>query len=109
ARAERARPPRVTTACASQRRQAELGEIVRPSHARDVVYELKPGVDTCFYGARTATNTEGLRAPRSYTRPKPAGTWRVVLLGDSYAFGRGVEIADTFGARLERALAHEAP
>ena len=35
---------------------------------------------------------------------KPADTYRIVILGDSYAFGLGVRYEDTVSARLERAL-----
>ena len=36
--------------------------------------------------------------------PKPAGVRRVVSLGDSFAYGVGVELDDTYAQRLERAL-----
>jgi hypothetical protein len=103
-RAELARPPPVTDACDVQQRQAGLGDIVRPSLATDVVYELKPNVDTCFYGARTTTNDEGIRAPAHYARPRPPDVYRILVLGDSIGFGQAVRYEDTFAARIQSAL-----
>jgi lysophospholipase L1-like esterase len=36
---------------------------------------------------------------------KPAGTRRLVVMGDSFAWGAGIEYEDTWGQRLERSLA----
>jgi hypothetical protein len=91
--------------CGTDDTESGLAQIVRPSPWPDVVYELKPDVDTCFFNARVQINAEGLRAPRSFARPKPAGTWRLVLLGDSQTFGHGVAYEHTFGAIVERELA----
>jgi hypothetical protein len=99
-----AEPPPFVDGCGPDHAQAGLAEIVRPSPWPDVVYELKPNIDTCFDGARVKTNVDGLRAPKNYQRPKPVGTWRVVLLGDSQTFGHGVGYEETFGALLEREL-----
>lgn len=87
---------------------AHLGELIRPSEIPDLVYELKPNIDTCYYGARVTTNAEGLRAPRSYERPKPEGTYRVLLLGDSQTFGQGVDFEETYGYKLQVELAARA-
>ena len=35
---------------------------------------------------------------------KPAGTRRLVVMGDSFAWGAGIEYEDTWGQRLERGL-----
>ena len=51
-----------------------------------------------------AVNALGLRGPERRVS-KPPGTRRILLLGDSFAFGWGVEQEETFGARLERQLA----
>ncbi|MBL8768579.1 MAG: SGNH/GDSL hydrolase family protein [Planctomycetes bacterium] len=51
-----------------------------------------------------AINALGFRGPE-ITTTKPANTVRVVLLGDSVAFGWGVEERDGLRAQLERRLA----
>ena len=46
------------------------------------------------------------RGYRDVERPleKPAGTRRVVVMGDSFAWGAGIEYEDTWAQRLERGL-----
>lgn len=48
-------------------------------------------------------NALGLRGPEIAVQ-KPAGTYRIVMLGDSFTMGKGVEDDQTFSALLERAL-----
>jgi lysophospholipase L1-like esterase len=50
------------------------------------------------------TNALGLRGAGA-SAEKPADAYRVLVLGDSFAFGFGVEDAEAFPAVLERALA----
>lgn len=65
----------------------------------------RPGVTDTFWGEPARINAQGLRGPER-ARPKPPGLRRVLVLGDSVAFGLGLaEDRDTFPARLERALA----
>jgi hypothetical protein len=89
---------------------APLGALIRPSRVPDLLFELKHGLDTCFFGARVTINADGFRAPRlaGYTRPKPTDVYRVLLLGDSQTFGQGVRYEQTFGARLEAELQRRA-
>lgn len=96
--------PPVAGDCRGQREQATLAALVKPSTATDVVYELKPDLDTCFEGARIRTNSEGVRAEGAHRRPKPPGVFRILLLGDSQAFGWGLDMADTLGAQLAAGL-----
>jgi lysophospholipase L1-like esterase len=49
------------------------------------------------------TNAYGFRGPEP-SLSKPAGTFRVVVIGDSITMGDGVAWEDTYAARLERAL-----
>ena len=49
------------------------------------------------------TNRFGLRE-REFVVPKPEGLVRVVLLGDSFVFGNGVEAQDRLGVFLEEQL-----
>jgi lysophospholipase L1-like esterase len=88
------------------RASATLGQIVRPSTHSGLVYELKPNVETCYQRARHRTNADGQRARNlePFLRPKPPGVFRVLLLGDSYAYAQGVEYESSFAAELERRL-----
>ena len=69
----------------------------------DLSYVHRTNEFTC----RIYTNTEGFRVPRpgvEYLRTKPPGTFRILLLGPSFAFGWGVNYGDTAGAKLEELL-----
>jgi hypothetical protein len=74
----------------------EVGRVLQP----DLTEALATGV-------LTRTNALGLRE-RDFALPKPAGTLRVVLLGDSFVQGFGVEAEERLGAFLERYLAEHA-
>lgn len=75
-----------------------------------VGHRLIPGAAGVFNspadgGARRVQiSSQGLR-DQEYTLAKPAGTRRILILGDSYCEGLQVELAETFQAVLERHLA----
>ena len=52
---------------------------------------------------RVAINADGFR-DRAFSREKPAGTKRIVVVGDSITFGEGVEADATYAKVLERRL-----
>ena len=54
-------------------------------------------------GVPYRTNSSGFRGP-DYARPKPAGTFRIAVIGDSVAMGSGVPEEETYAARIEHAL-----
>jgi hypothetical protein len=71
---------------------------------------LKPGAETDYTGwlfrvppVHLAVNADGYRGPRR-PRFKPFNTYRILLIGDSYAFGQAVNERDTISARLEKTL-----
>jgi hypothetical protein len=74
----------------------EVGRVLQPN--------LKNTIAT---GVLTQTNALGLRE-RAFELPKPPGLLRVVLLGDSFVQGFGVEAQDRLGVLLERYLAEHA-
>jgi hypothetical protein len=53
-------------------------------------------------------NALGCRGP-DYAIPRPAGTSRVLILGDSYTLGAGVHEPDTFARQLEPRLQEHGP
>jgi hypothetical protein len=72
--------------------------IYRPAFfAPDLGYTLVPDREIEAWGTRVAANDLGYRSPPS---EKPAGTTRVLFLGDSWTFGMGVEAEEAFPARL---------
>lgn len=80
-----------------------LKGLVEPSPTEGVVYDLKPSREWVFQGARTATNSHGFRG-HEYTLLKPAGTTRIVGLGDSVMFGWGVDQDAIYTHLLEQEL-----
>jgi hypothetical protein len=55
-------------------------------------------------GVRVETNAWGMRAP-DYPAAKPAGTFRILMIGDSTLYGGSyVDQEDLYARRLERAL-----
>ena len=58
--------------------------------------------------ARPDVSPQGLR-DRVFAIPKPEGVYRVLVLGDSIAYGVGVPLENTFSKLLERRLAGRSP
>ena len=70
-------------------------------------YRLQPGfkgsiTNRIEFDTRFAINRQGLRGPE--IGPKASGTLRVLVLGDSFAFGVGAQEAETYPAQLQRIL-----
>ncbi len=61
------------------------------------------------YDVRVTTNAVGLRGPREYPVARTPGTRRILLLGDSFTFGFGVEDDEVVSAALEHRLNATAP
>jgi hypothetical protein len=79
---------------------------LRASTQRALGYEFEPDVDGYFKLARFRTNSRGLR-DREYPLEKPPDTFRVAVLGASFALPAGVAIEDSFHSLLERRLTAE--
>jgi lysophospholipase L1-like esterase len=56
------------------------------------------------YTAEYAINEHGFRDANNYTARKREGTTRVLVLGDSFTFGQGVEYEDVWTTMVERRL-----
>ncbi len=64
-------------------------------------WALRRGFHGDDLGEIATINADGYRGPL-HAREKPAGRTRVVMLGDSIAYGAGVKDDETFSALLER-------
>lgn len=74
-----------------------------------VGYRLEPNVREVVsrpgaYRYTWSTNGQGFRGDDDYAIPKPAGTRRVLMIGDSFTFGMGVDNDRTASSRLQGAL-----
>ena len=85
-----------------------LRMIVRPNPADNIIYELIPNNHAQFRHVRISTNQFGMRSPE-LSLEKPPHTKRIAVLGDSYAFGWGVEDEKVFSRVMEERLNRGAP
>jgi hypothetical protein len=78
-----------------------------PVHAHGLQLNVRDAVVHGLSGEfafRFSTNRQGLRMGYDLAIPKPAGRERILLVGDSFTFGYGVEQDETFAARLQERL-----
>ncbi|RPG21707.1 MAG: SGNH/GDSL hydrolase family protein [Phycisphaera sp. TMED9] len=59
------------------------------------------------YTVEIRTNSQGMRADQEFAIPKPPGTRRIAVLGDSFSMGYGVNMEDTSLQILEENLETE--
>lgn len=67
----------------------------------EVRYALAPNQHGWIDDGFVTTNSSGFRGA-DVEMPKPPGRFRIVVLGDSVAFGWGVNDPETFSARMEQ-------
>jgi lysophospholipase L1-like esterase len=77
--------------------------LVEPTGAAEPPYRLRPGERLRVLGREVRVSSLGLRGAEVAPRPPP-GSRRVLVLGDSVAFGWGLDEAESFPARLAEAL-----
>ncbi len=65
--------------------------------------DLRPGANIVFLDQPLTVNHQGMR-DRDYPLAKPAGTYRIALLGPSHVMGSGVADGETFADFLEERL-----
>jgi hypothetical protein len=80
----------------------------RVSDDPDQVFAHSPGTSAHLMGVDVRINQHGLRG-REIEYLKPAGTHRVLMLGDSLTFGWGVPEEDVTSVRLEQLLREKDP
>lgn len=68
-----------------------------------VNYRMIPNNSWILNNIRFRTNAHGWR-DTDHAYPKPANTYRIVVLGDSITFGYGVNLAETYPKQLEQQL-----
>jgi len=78
-------------------------QIKRPVSDPKLSFVHEPNSHGFFMGQDVKINSQGLR-DNEYSLAKPAGVYRILLLGDSTTFGWGVSLADTTAKILEREL-----
>jgi lysophospholipase L1-like esterase len=88
-------------------RMPGLSRQFRPDTEFEVRYDGDPRGTFGDEGSlRYRINRHGFRGP-DWSERKAPGALRVLLLGDSFAFGEGVRWEDTLGERLEALLSRE--
>lgn len=89
----------------------ESGNVLRTCHTFDPTTGWRPAAHCAGrfvkedFDTRVSTNGLGLRGAEVDVAAPP-GIRRVVVLGDSFAWGFGVDDDDTFAAHLDRSVAH---
>lgn len=76
--------------------------LLRPAANSEVEYELVPGARGHAWGTYVAVNSLGFRGPGLAARQRDA--FRIVILGDSVAFGAYVPAGTEFPAQMQRSL-----
>ena len=89
--------------CSLTNADVAMGEYV-PGAKFKVAYDTNPrGYFDSENGVVMTVNSLGLRGGEA-SADKPAGTYRILGIGDSFAFGEGVKDKDTFLNRLQLQL-----
>src|ERR1700680_9506 len=78
-------------------------QIKRPVTNPKLSFAHRPNSHGFFMGVDVKINSQGLR-DYEYSLTKPAGVYRIMLLGDSTTFGWGVPLNETAAKILERNL-----
>lgn len=81
-------------------RHIGVSGLLRASSHLDILWELKPELNTLYDLQPLRTNSDGLR-DRQYSKDKPPGVFRVAVIGDSFTMPEGVAIEDAYHTVLE--------
>ncbi len=80
----------------------------QPSRVPGLDYELRPNANGTYNGIRIRINSFGMRGGEIALQ-KSLGQKRIVMLGDSFTFGLGVNVEDNYPQNLERLLREKFP
>ena len=80
--------------------ELKMIHFVRLSPNPRIVYEMLPNIEGTFHGATLRTNSAGF-ADKERQPVKSKGTYRIAVIGDSIAFGWGVNPDDRYSNLLE--------
>lgn len=90
-------PHRITTTFYNEQYDPVMGWVNRPNVSGKVMINKTSG--EYFFRKQ---NSKGIRSPRDISYEKKAGVKRVLLIGDSYLFGHGVNDEDVVSEVLQR-------
>lgn len=79
-------------------------QIHQKSSDPQLVYELRPGASTIREGILYQNNSQGFRDDEFTALPHSKDEYRIVVIGDSVAWGWGVEMAQAWPQQLEKLL-----
>jgi hypothetical protein len=79
-----------------------------PEHGWIFPPHTRTRIETCEFEHTIETNRLGLR-DREFELPRVAGSLRIAVVGDSFSYGWGVPLEQTWVQRLERHLRAEGP
>lgn len=85
-----------------------LGDIIQISNDPDIVFELRPDLNTRFLEVPLRTNSHGFRSPE-ISMAREEGEFRILGLGDSVMFGWGVPARSSYLNRARVKLARHFP
>lgn len=88
--------------------EVRLGQMLLPSRHQRLVYEMRPNLDVEYLGVEVRTNSAGWRDDE-YSWLEDPQTVRILILGDSVAFGWRVAADERFGQLLEERLQSARP
>src|SRR5919201_312453 len=65
---------------------------------------MKPGITMKIYGKEVRTNDLGFRDNRAAIAAKKPGEFRIIVIGDSFTFGPGIDYERIYTSLLEKRL-----
>jgi hypothetical protein len=82
---------------------SNLRGLITPHLDDNIIYDMIPNLEVMFQRVPVKLNSCGMRSPERSLQ-KPPNTFRIALLGDSFAFGWGVKQEESFAQVLEDTL-----